>query len=183
MTRFLTFPHSVLLAAALAALAPQSATAADLRWDGRDRVRISAPSLEILPIEGLLTSFVTDSLFVMAHGQIHRIPMGSVKQLEVYLGMRTVSGKYAPVGLAIGCVLGGAVGTAATLDRSSWGTFVNYNGLAAGAAVGALVGCVIGAGIGAQDEEHWKVIPRSRLARDLASRAVRAPRTAAGAGN
>ncbi len=180
MIRFISLAHSVLLAAALVALAPESAAAADLRWDGRDRVRISAPSMEILPIEGLLTAFVTDSLFVMAHGQIHRIPIGSVKQLEVYRGMRTVPGKYAPVGLALGCALGGAVGTVATLDRTWWGTFVNYKGLAAGAVAGALVGYVIGGGIEAQDEEHWDAIPRARLARELADRAIRAPRAAAG---
>ncbi len=148
-----------------------SAAGALLELDGTDRVRVTAPSVRILPIEGMLVASTPDTLVVSETGRLFRIPFASVKQFQVFRESRSDGGA-GVVGLILGAAAGGALGSlAAPKYTYAWQEVAAP--VAGGAALGGLVGYVVGHGIGGHDDVRWETISRTRLALELGSRQVK----------
>ncbi len=156
--------------ALMGSLSRGDAAGSPLQFNGTDRVRVTAPLVRILPIEGMLVATAPDTLVVSETGRLFRIPLASVKQFQVFRESRSDGGA-GIAGLILGVAAGGALGSlAAPKYTFAWQEVAVP--VAGGAALGGIVGYVVGHGIGGHDDVHWETIPRTRLALELAGRQV-----------
>lgn len=157
-----------LVGAALLAITPavQAQSIADL--PAGTRVRVAEPAAGRL--EGTVTEVRRDTLLVLARGEVHALPISSIRTLQVSRG-RPSRGASALQGGAIG-LLTGAIGGAASLaipsllvpdacDREGDGVLCFSTG--EWALVGAVIGAPLGAASGAlvgmiSPRERWRSV-------------------------
>ncbi len=127
-----------------------------------DRVRVTAPDLQINKYDGSLVSLTGDTIAV----DTLRVAFRSVTRLDVYRGRRSHWIRGAGVGLVIGAGIG-AIAIASQVDwslSSSCDPFSNAQCVLIGAGLGAAVGIPVGAliGLGVRTD-RWHEVPLDRL--------------------
>ncbi len=131
-----------------------------------DRVRLTAPTLDIDKYDGTLRAMDRDTLIVDSL----RVALLSVTRLDVHRGRKSNAGKGALVGGIVGGVLGGVAGAVlAGFCEMNGGSsqpasecrpaFMAVGTLAVGG-FGALVGVVVGAG---STGDRWEEVSLDRL--------------------
>ncbi len=143
------------------------------------RVRVTRQSLEDLSREqatGLLRAYTTNELTLLGDsGSLLRIPMESVDNLEISLGMASRAGRGAKIGMGVGLAATALLMLGIARENSGdqfqgalvfLGALVGIAGTAALAGIGAL----IGAGF---RSERWALLPVPTTATDPERRSRR----------
>ena len=136
--------------------------------DPGDRVRVTAPSLDLDKDVGTVAALVADTFVVELEDQADAldVPLSEVTRLEVHQGHKSRAGTGALIGAGAGAATGVTValvdcaGDECHLDGSDvTGAVVLVLG-AGGALAGAGLGALIGAAI---KTDRWELVPLDRI--------------------
>ncbi len=154
--------HITLLVVVLAVTPLTTVRAQDsLRVTVGDRVRVTAPTLDIDKYDGTLQVLAGDTLTIDSL----RVAIMSVTRLDVHRGRKSNVGKGVLYGgIPAGLVFGGLVGVRCAFFESDYPSCNFAGGFAVGFAVGFAGGALIGAFIGAVNKsDRWESVPLDQL--------------------
>lgn len=137
-----------------------------------DRVRVSAPTLAIESMTGMIAAVRPDTLVIDPnHGSDRRaLPVPSFSRIQLSAGERSNTGAGVGIGFLAGAIVGATVGYLVGSDSCggggmSYGFCVDKAGAAGALGLGGgLVGAGIGALIGSRIKtERWMEVPLDRI--------------------
>lgn len=165
-------PRTASLVAALAVTTWSCAGhVADTSIAPGDRVRVTAPSMDLEKGVGTVAALETDTLVVNTgeRADALEVPLADVTKLEVHRGQKSRTGRGALIGAGVGALAGVATvaiacaSTTGGCDFSESGGSDELSDLAVATAL-VLMGTVVGAGVGAiiglaTRVDRWQAVP------------------------